>query len=998
MIFSYIKESTGADLKIIIKHIVFVALLLMSCMVAKSQSKISISKNGDFVAKSSYEGKFKDPTQYVVQGKKKKDTKTYFYTNIDVYSFVTGSKVQSFRVKSSGKSKLDTMSLSADGKSLFARFSDVFYVWNVRNGNLVKTFKSIRTMNKPFRRTTKKVNLKNNILAFSDHSDFFLVIGETNIRAFNTYSGKPVFTYEKMAKNTEIKKFFVTGDDNYIVIVDSKNKIYIWRNKIPSPVKKFNGKDIKFLPDNSQLSFLSASGNSLSSQTYRLPEASRIIKCNYQKLISDYWKETDPDNKNRNVISPKLNFKNSSLSPDGSFMIVQANEDNKNKTLYVFNTKTGKRAYLIRLETYEEDDVAYTWMNDSILLLDDSEMSKICINVNTGRSFDKMTYNFSFGKGDKEISEHRQITDRIVSPDCRYVVLPYNIWKVNSFYLRASSFIQQKSRASGVEFLAYSPDSKRILVKNSNEVLGYINTSQIEMDTGNAEITAHFFNDSIIPVKENEISLDTPPPDGYYYPRVLSMRHISTAKPDEIINLYLKTVDLGDTAVAIQVHLIDKDGNYYYGAGTEEWKKIWCNLLLQYKGKPVNQITNFEVTEYHDVDSIPNAVAIVMDLSGSMGSDRASVLENAAEQFILNKGKKDAVALIKYDNKVGIEAEISDDKNELLKKLNKNGIEGYGGSTSLLDAIDAGITAMNNIEGYGKKVVLILTDGNENSSFSEKNEVLVRAIHEDVNVFTIGFGEFISEEYLKGIAMYTKGSYYRIYDRNDFKWIFSDIYTKIKNYYSIKFKTDKTGEYTALIEICRDQARMDSLFVEFDNTPLKLTAKNLKDTTLFKNKIIDFKKPKIANNDFHKSVITNYSKITIGKQNLKTTQKKKPVGEMTVEEEFESIDMPDIKFVFNETAIITGTDEGLDELAAFMIKHPTIKVEISGHTDNIGKSDFNQTLSERRAEKVKQLMIDMGIGADRISIIGYGDTIPIADNNADEGRQQNRRVEFRIVE
>ena len=119
---------------------------------------------------------------------------------------------------------------------------------------------------------------------------------------------------------------------------------------------------------------------------------------------------------------------------------------------------------------------------------------------------------------------------------------------------------------------------------------------------------------------------------------------------------------------------------------------------------------------------------------------------------------------------------------------------------------------------------------------------------------------------------------------------------------------------------------------------------------------------------------------------------------MTVEEEFESIDMPDIKFVFNETTIITGTDEGLDELAAFMIKHPSIKVEISGHTDNIGKPDFNQTLSEKRAEKVKLLMTGMGISADRISTVGYGDTIPIADNNTDEGRQQNRRVEFRIVE
>ena len=80
-----------------------------------------------------------------------------------------------------------------------------------------------------------------------------------------------------------------------------------------------------------------------------------------------------------------------------------------------------------------------------------------------------------------------------------------------------------------------------------------------------------------------------------------------------------------------------------------------------------------------------------------------------------------------------------------------------------------------------------------------------------------------------------------------------------------------------------------------------------------------------------------------------------------------------------------------------MQKNPTLRIEISGHTDNVGKDDYNMTLSENRAKSVRQWLIDKGINTQRIVAKGYGKTKPIADNSTEEGRQQNRRTEFKII-
>jgi OOP family OmpA-OmpF porin len=84
----------------------------------------------------------------------------------------------------------------------------------------------------------------------------------------------------------------------------------------------------------------------------------------------------------------------------------------------------------------------------------------------------------------------------------------------------------------------------------------------------------------------------------------------------------------------------------------------------------------------------------------------------------------------------------------------------------------------------------------------------------------------------------------------------------------------------------------------------------------------------------------------------------------------------------------------LDRLVEIAMRCPNVRVEIAGHTDGDGDAAFNQSLSEKRALAVEEYLVKAGLPADRFSTIGYGSTQPIATNDTDEGKLQNRRIEF----
>jgi outer membrane protein OmpA-like peptidoglycan-associated protein len=104
-----------------------------------------------------------------------------------------------------------------------------------------------------------------------------------------------------------------------------------------------------------------------------------------------------------------------------------------------------------------------------------------------------------------------------------------------------------------------------------------------------------------------------------------------------------------------------------------------------------------------------------------------------------------------------------------------------------------------------------------------------------------------------------------------------------------------------------------------------------------------------------------------------------------------------IFFDTNRSDIKPESKPELQKLIDFLNLNPTVRIEISGHTDNVGSNQANQVLSENRAKQVYQYLIANGIKADRLSFKGYGEMQPIAGNDTDEGRSKNRRTEFKII-
>lgn len=104
----------------------------------------------------------------------------------------------------------------------------------------------------------------------------------------------------------------------------------------------------------------------------------------------------------------------------------------------------------------------------------------------------------------------------------------------------------------------------------------------------------------------------------------------------------------------------------------------------------------------------------------------------------------------------------------------------------------------------------------------------------------------------------------------------------------------------------------------------------------------------------------------------------------------------DFTFDVNSDVIRPGLSSELDRIAQVLAAYPETRIRVEGHTDNTGKAAYNQSLSEKRAGSVKNALMQRGIDASRISTIGFGASAPVANNNSESGRQQNRRVEVRI--
>lgn len=145
-----------------------------------------------------------------------------------------------------------------------------------------------------------------------------------------------------------------------------------------------------------------------------------------------------------------------------------------------------------------------------------------------------------------------------------------------------------------------------------------------------------------------------------------------------------------------------------------------------------------------------------------------------------------------------------------------------------------------------------------------------------------------------------------------------------------------------------------------------------KDGYLFHSENFD-----VMNNSSYNEIVKNIAlkKISIGK----------------------SIVLRNIFFDFDKATIRTESANELERLIKLLQENPTLKIELGSHTDSKGSDDYNLKLSVSRSQSVVAYLVGKGISADRLTAKGYGETVPIATNDTDLGRQVNRRTEFKIL-
>lgn len=883
-----------------------------------------------------------------------------------LYGKAQNTLLKRFEISANTSNLPDELELNNNGKLAYVAWKDDYRVYNALTGVLLFRFK-----------TPVKVALSNN-------DNFFVVSTELWIKSFDAYTGEELHNYQTAPINY-VRKLQMSANDEHLFAVTDRKQILIWEIGREKPRKKYYSDDVSI--SDSTFTMKRVSGTSISIYQYGLPDFKRLEKLSVNKLLRDYakdktveYRQKHPDD-NRAIIRPsEILDKTVYLNESGDKLSVFVETPNAEKGIIVADLKTEK-ILLDEIVGDLKSDVQQEWYNDSLLIPSKTEAPKV-FNANKRKFESSLDYFIKNGSA-KSFSNQ----SLIVTPNFQYSV---EIVGDNVVLRKENS--EKRLDLNNYKFLGFSGNSKTAFFENSsNGKRGYFDLENF----GKSGSYIKYFGETEYPNKE-ELMPEPKVPSGFYNEKINGFRHISKAGPDDTLKIVMKSLIAGKEA-GMQMQVVDQNGIYYYGAGDPEWRKFWCNLMVKGSDGKVRQVDDFKVTEHRAYDSIPNAVALVVDFSGSMGWPRADALQDGIEKFVQAKKQGDKLSLFKYDHRIVKECDPTESKNKLVRRLFRNDFSKFGGSTALLDAIDAGIYSVKSVRNVSKKIVIVFTDGIENSSLATKNEVIARAVKNGVSIYTVAFGDLVDRNFLKSVAYSTRGGFYQSFNVTDFEWLFKDIYTKAENYYSVKYDTFDTGSQVQVIKICRDNfVTSDSLAIEFNNDPRDVQLL-LDNDNLYVDNPVKYQGKDYSNSSFYYANREALNMKFMAPRGVELFEID-PDNISKIEDEFDKIDLPTFNFKYDKTNTVQDTEDRILQLIAFTKKYPDVKLMVSGHTDNNGTIAYNDKLSLRRANMVRDLLIERGVDGTKLFCEGIGELSPIATNDTPEGRQKNRRVEFRILE
>ncbi len=365
----------------------------------------------------------------------------------------------------------------------------------------------------------------------------------------------------------------------------------------------------------------------------------------------------------------------------------------------------------------------------------------------------------------------------------------------------------------------------------------------------------------------------------------------------------------------------------------------YFHSVREWLGKHYNiryaPIARFRVREYGANDSIPYNIVLSVDYSGSMSAVMNAIFEGT-EIFVSLKMAYDNIALTSFNKTLDVKVPMSSDTGVILNLYRANRKKNFGYFSAVNNAVRDCIEMFNDTPVDVPRVMVIFSDGDDNYSKAKLGALVDSAKKKKVHIFTVAFG-YSKDENLKFLADYTGGKFYKARSKEELISIFRDIYMSLRYYYLITYHPPKYWGYHKV---------KASMYVEGMND------------TLFADGFYD------------------------------TSDMWKDLGD--------SFSRP-ILFDFDSVVVKPESYYILDEIVDQMMSLPRLKLEIQGHTDNVGTEEYNLELSKARAKAVMDELLKRGVESNRLRSRGFGMSMPIAPNDTEEGRSKNRRTQFVII-